>query len=49
MHGISNIEFSSVVCMYVYVYVPCIRACMRERVSVIQFKLTNNSASVVYD
>ena len=38
-------------CMYMYVcmlcvYVPCIRACMRERVSVIQWKLTNNRKNI---
>lgn len=32
--------------MRVCVYVPCIRACMREHVSVIQWKLTNNIQNI---
>jgi len=34
------------VCMRVCVYIPCIRACMREHVSVIQWKLTNNRQNI---
>ena len=54
MHGISNIKFSSVcmfvcmyVCMYACVYVPFIRAYMREHLSMIHWKLTNNSQSLL--
>jgi hypothetical protein len=34
------------VCMHVCMYAPCIRACMRERVSGIQWKLTNNRQNI---
>ena len=41
MHGIRNTKFSSV-CVYVCMCACMYHACMRERVSVIQRKLTNN-------
>jgi len=38
------------VCMYVRMYVcVCIRACTREHVNVIQWKLITDRTSMVYD